>query len=317
MTDRAITAIKAFAVCLMVTSAALPTEQGPLAAAALPSRPSLTPCVIFAAGYYGIAANNILFSFIEGETRARQVSGITGNLVALDFRPSDAVGRQLYGLTDTGQIYRFPVDPFGSEPPQLVNTLPTTLANQPVMMDFDPTGAGDLHVIAGIESMEVRDGAQPLDTIVGHKVMGFATDDRNARVLPRLAAGAYNNNLRGAQFSRLYVIDYELDVLAYEAYPSAGGKDELRTIGPIMDSTGRAIDFAANAGFDIYTQLAFPNNTAVAVTGRDIYCIHNVGVFDQTVPQVYRATIIGELMEGPIHPLITGDLIDVAVIPTP
>lgn len=305
--QRARIAAKAAALCLFGATAALHSDQ---------PRAQTPPgaCAVFGAGYYGLTADNVLFSFIEGETRAVRVTNVDGNLIGIDFRASDPVGKQLYGLTDTGRLYKLSLDLSGE--PELVSSLSRQLS-QGAMVDFDPTGSSPLRIMSGIQNLEVTNGAQQLDTVVAHKPAGFAPDDRNGRVRPHITAGAYNNNLRGSQFSRLYAIDSTLDVLTFEAYPSAGGSDELRTIGPLKDTSGRVINFAANAGFDIYTQRVFPINTAVLVNGNAIYCVHNVGVFDQSVPEVRNPQLVADQIEPPIHPLITTDLIDVAVIPLP
>src|SRR5689334_4936069 len=57
---------------------------------------------------YLLDTDNTIFVLTPGATsftRLVRVRQVNGNLIGIDFRPADASGTVLYGLTDTGNLY--------------------------------------------------------------------------------------------------------------------------------------------------------------------------------------------------------------------
>jgi Domain of unknown function (DUF4394) len=225
------------------------------------------------------------------------VTGINGTLQGIDFRPSN---NQLYGLTDTDQIYI--IDP-RTGVAKLVSTLPTSFdAGFQSLMDFNPV-VDALRLIGSNDQNLAVVNAPGADLSVTNPQLRlvFADGDRNEGVDPNVTAGAYNNNLAGARQTTLFNIDYDKDVLTTQN-PTANGINA--TIGSL------GVNFAPNAGMDIYTN-AQGVNAAVAVSGTTLYCVNlNTGAAT-VVPPLNPA-----VLPGAIFRVASGGLIDVAVSTT-
>ena len=90
----------------------------------------------------------------------------------------------------------------------------------------------------------------------------------------------------------------------------------MQTIGPLVDESGKPINFAPTAGLDIYTSAAGVN-VGFAVSGQTLYCIDlalvnipPVGALQKVVAQ-----IVPQYSQELVRIAPAGGLIDVAVVP--
>jgi hypothetical protein len=141
------TLVMASAMCtaLGLSSAAPALAQGAC------SDPSINSLTAFALG-----TNNTISVLRPGSLgQASQVSGIAGNLIGIDFRPSDPNNGSFYGLTDTGNVYLLDpsVTPYRAT---LVSTIaPRFAGGYQSLADFNPTGAQNALRIIGSNDQNV------------------------------------------------------------------------------------------------------------------------------------------------------------------
>ena len=181
-------------------------------------------------------------------TTVGAISGATGLLDGIDFRPADGA---LYGYNaTTSGIYRVDTN---TGVTTLVSTSTTAIArNTAVGIDFNPA-ADRLRVVSAAENnlrINVASGATLVDgTLV------YAPGDVNAGVNPHITEAAYTNNDNNpATNTTLYYIDDFLNALVVTSNPNAG---TLNTVGAL------GVDVDEFLGFDIFTS-ATGINTAFA-----------------------------------------------------
>jgi hypothetical protein len=280
---------------------------------------------------FALSTDNTIYALRNGKFSASRVNGIDGNLIGIDFRVSDGPTGRLYGLTDTGKLYQIGVDPFVTIPPFLISTLaPRFAGGFQSLADFNPVltpTANALRLIgSNDQNFAVVDGGGTLSTTAMQTPVAYVQGDVSFGVDANLTAGAYDNNAAGATFTTFYSIDYDLDTLVTIAdrNPSGSsntGAGKLRTIGPIVDAQGRRINFAPNAGLDVFTQASAGGlvNRAVAVSGRTFYCIDLSPINPSTPPgtqQAVVATPVSGAVANPVSAgIVSGGFIDVAVSP--
>ncbi|MGC1216557.1 MAG: DUF4394 domain-containing protein [Phormidesmis sp.] len=221
---------------------------------------------------FGITDSNQLLSFdITDPTKTKSVgvSGVNGTLLGVDFRPANG---QLYGVSDTNDIYT--INPITG-----AATLQSTLSplsfngGEQSGVDFNPAadrlrlvGSNDQNFRINVDTGEIADfdadtpGVQPDGTLT------YAAGDANAGVSPNITAVGYTNSFLGAPAGRstqLYGVDFALDTLVLQDPPNAG---TLNTIGSL------GFDFDTVGGFDIFSP-SNGVNTAYAASGGQFYGI--------------------------------------------
>lgn len=206
--------------------------------------------------FIGLSANNTLVTINpQGLGKRVKVKGIDGNLQAIDFRPAKG---QLYGLTDTDNLYTINLR---NGQATFVSKLNSSFNGgfqsgfdfNPVVDRLRTVGSNDQNFRTNVDTGEVTvDGA-----------LAYVSGDVNAGVNPNVTASAYENSVAGATATRLFGIDYDLDVLVLQNPPNDGG---LQTVGKL------GVNFAPTGGFDIFTD-AQGNNMAFAVSGSALYSI--------------------------------------------
>lgn len=206
----------------------------------------------------GLIPNNTLvrFGFDSRRANAVRVTGIDGNLQGIDFRPAN---RLLYGVTDTDKIYT--INP-NTGAAKFVSNLANSF-NGGFQSGFDFNPVPDRLRIVGSNDQNLRTNVDT-GAVTVDKPLAYARGDRNFGVNPNITAAAYINSRPGATTTKLYNIDYDLDVLVLQDPPNDGS---LKTIGSL------GINFAPSGGFDIFTG-SKGVNTAFAVTGSSLYTIN-------------------------------------------
>lgn len=202
----------------------------------------------------GLAPNNTLVSLYSN--RSIRVTGVNGNLQGIDFRPANG---KLYGVTDTDKIYIINPDTGAAT---FVKAL-TTSFDGGFQSGFDFNPVPDRLRIVGSNDQNLRTNVDTGEVSVD-KPLAYATTDRNSGKNPNVTAAAYTNNRAGATATQLFVIDYDLDVLALQNPPNDG---TLNTVGSL------GFNFAPIAGFDILTD-SKGTNIAFAVSGSTLYTIN-------------------------------------------
>lgn len=212
--------------------------------------------------FIGLKPNNTIVHFrLDPYSRTgvkivggARVKGIDGNLQGIDFRPANGV---LYGVTDTDKIYT--IEP-KSGVAKLVNPLSTSFDGgfqsgfdfNPVLDRLRAVGSNDQNF-----SINVDTGAATAQT-----TLAYVAGDRNFGKDPNLTAAAYTNNVAGATATKLYDIDYDLDVLVLQDPPNG----TLTTIGSL------GVNFAPIGGMDIVTDRS-GRDSAFAISGSTLYRI--------------------------------------------
>lgn len=185
------------------------------------------------------------------------LKGLQGDekIVAIDFRPSTG---QLYGIGDTGRLYRIDKSNAVATP---VGT-PFALADpSTVSMDFDP-------VVDRIRVVSAADDNFRLNPDTGAVVgtdtkLAYDAGDVKAAANPNVKAIAYTNNFAGATATTLYGIDNALRNLVRQGgvdgvpSPNSG---TLFTIGPLgaYSGTDVGLDVASTGTAFAYFDISVP-----------------------------------------------------------
>lgn len=214
----------------------------------------------------GLDNNNTLFLFDSNnsrQTQTRSVTGITGNLLGIDFRPADGL---LYGLTDTSNIYTINT---ATGAATFVSPLSTVFAaGFESGVDFNPVP--DRLRIVGSNDQNLRADVVTGATLVDG-TLAYAAGDINVGVDPNLTAAAYSNSFAPSpdpnRTTQLFGIDFGLDILVQQNPPNAG---TLNTVGSL------GVDFGSTGGFDILSTKNgnIITNTAFAASGSSLYTIN-------------------------------------------
>jgi hypothetical protein len=210
------------------------------------------------AGLIGLTGDNRLALFDAarpGEVRYVKVTGVSGPLLGIDFRPADG---KLYGVTSTNDLYTI-------EPATGAATLLATLtvafdAGARCGFDFNPQT--DRLRLVGANGQNLRAHAR-LGAAAFDAPLTYGARDRNAGKRPKITAAAYTNSVKAAPATLLFEIDSELDVLVLQDPPNDG---ILKTVGPL------GVDAGPLAGFDIITD-APGRERAFAAFGSVLYAI--------------------------------------------
>lgn len=230
---------------------------------------------------YVLDSDNTIFVLTPGTLNFRQlvrVNQVRGNLIGIDFRPADASGNTVYGLTDTGNLYTISLTPPNLGAATLVSTLTTRFASGfQSLMDFNPVVNALRLIGSNDQNFALVNSGGNLNVTAAQTPMTYAPGDANAGADPSVSAGAYTNNFAGAPNTLFYGIDYDLDTFVTIATVNATGSSntgggQLKTIGPLVDASGRRINFSPTSDIDIYTD-SNGVNSLVGVNGRMLFTL--------------------------------------------
>ena len=187
------------------------------------------------------------------------VTGITGNLVGIDFRPANG---DLFGVTDSNQIYS--IDPvtgagtLASDSPD-----PFTLNGTSFGVDFNPI-PDRIRVVSNTgQNLRLNQNTGGLGVTDGQ--LAYNSSDPNFGTAPDIVAAAYINSKVSPTppaTTKLYGIDRTLDILVIQDPPNDG---VLSTVGPL------GVDFG-DGGFDIVGSNG--QNLGYAVSDSTLYSIN-------------------------------------------
>jgi len=242
---------------------------------------------------YGVTQDNTLIRFnpqVPGTILSGvAIQGMQTNEVVrgIDFRPATG---ELYAMGSFSRLYTINVSTGVAT--QVGPQFSTPLNGSSFGFDFNPT-------VDRIRVISDADQNLRLNPITGavaavDGAMNYVAGDLNFGVNPNAVGGAYTNNFAGATTTTLYVIDTNLDILAIQNPPNAGG---LVTVGSV------GADLNDMAGFDISgaTGIAYAAVRDVALARTTFWTINlNTGA----------GTFVGQIGGGSI-------LTAIAVIPTP
>jgi hypothetical protein len=206
----------------------------------------------------------------------RRGKPLQGNLIGIDFRPAD---NYLYGVTDTGAIYRIDTDAPGLGKAEFVSALaPRFAAGFQSLADFNPV-ANALRLIGSNDQnfAVVNANGGDLNLTVPQTTLAYAAGDINAAIDPAISGGAYSNNFPGAANTIFYAVDYDLDTLVTIAPLVAGGSSntpggQLQTIGQLTTRAGKVVNLSALADFDVYTDVD-GNNHIIGLSWSVLFAI--------------------------------------------
>ncbi|MEP7339866.1 MAG: DUF4394 domain-containing protein [Acidobacteriota bacterium] len=230
---------------------------------------------------YVLNADNTIFVLTPGATsftRLVRVTQVNGNLIGIDFRPADASGTSLYGLTDTGNLYTFNLVAPQLGAATLVSTLSTRFAGGfQSLMDFNPVLNAVRLIGTNDQNFALVNSGGNLNVAAVQTPMAYAEGDVNAGLDPNICGGAYSNNFVGAPNTLFYGIDHDLDTLVTIATVNATGSSntgggQLKTIGRLVDPNGAPVNFSPTADLDIHTD-ASGVNSLIGVNGRTLFTI--------------------------------------------
>lgn len=230
------------------------------ASAAEPEAPDSVeaPVALEGIAVVALAEGNRLLRFDAarpGEVESLPIRGASGVLLGIDRRPADG---RLYAVSDANDLYT--VDA-ASGVAERVSTLTQGFEGSPRSgFDWNPQADRLRLVAASGQNLRVH---VALGAVAVDGPLAYVAGDPNAGERPRVGAVAYTNNVTAAPSTRLFDIDWELDVLALQDPPNDGG---LQTVGAL------GVDFEAEAGFDIWTA-GDGAELALAASGGRLYQI--------------------------------------------
>ena len=226
----------------------------------------------------GLDNNNNLVSFDPNNltsTRRVGVTGITGNLVGIDFRPRNG---DLFGVTDANKVYTINPDTGVATLVLTPNAPPFTLNGTSFGFDFNPTPDAIRVVSDANQSTRLSPntgGLAGTDT-----PLAYAATDLNAGKDPNIVAAAYTNSFApspdATRRTTLYVIDSVLDTLATQGsmnfLPGSPSPAVSPNTGRLFTVGSLGIDFGPFGGFDILSSNGV--DTAFAASGSSLYSIN-------------------------------------------
>lgn len=239
---------------------------------------------------FALTNNNMLVAFdADRPERATpiQVTGISGTLVGVDFRPANG---QLFGVTSTNQVYT--IDPTtGAATLVANNPIPFTLNGNSFGVDFNPNPDRIRLVSDAEQNIRLNPATggvalNPNGTPAIDTPLAYAPSDRSANQNPNIVAAGYTNSVAPSpdapnRRTTLYEIDSNLDTLVTQGSrnflmgdpntPDSPNAGRLFTVGSL------GVDFSGDAGLDIFSiNTGNPNNSiniAYAVDGSTLYGI--------------------------------------------
>jgi hypothetical protein len=278
---------------------------------------------------FAMDTDNTLFVLVPGTTsfvRLVRVADapVDGNFIGIDFRPAGGNNNVIYAVTDTGKIYTIGLTAATFGRATLISSVsPTFPDGYQSLMDFNPVvdavrliGSSTLNY--AVVNGSATNAAANLGTTAVQTALTYNANDVNninaTRLPPRIAAGAYTNNVVGATTTIFYAIDSNRDSFVTIDPPAAGGSSAtgggvLRTIRNLVTPSGGRVKISPTADIDIYT-LSNGANRLVGVSGRTFFTID--------LNQVTGATALGStkniVVQGiPVNADTGGRFIDVAV----
>lgn len=277
---------------------------------------------------YALTSDNALYILKPGATSYVRGGRVDvsdgGNLIGIDFRPSDG---KLYGLTDRGGLYTINVSSGSFGASTKVSTVnPRFTGGFGALVDFNPvldalriTGSNDQNIAVVNSANGANLGTTALQT-----TFTYAQGDVNFGKNPEIVGGAYNNNFVGATATLFYLVDHDLDTLVTISGKNATGSSNtgaglLQTIGSFVDEQGQSLNMSPTTDFDIYTDTN-GNNFLVGQTTRLLFSI-DLSQVDPNLPlgRTQRITV----RRGPPAALpganapLTGGVFDIAIVPRP
>jgi len=228
----------------------------------------------------GLDNNNNLLSFDPNNlTRTRRVgvTGITGNLVGIDFRPRNG---DLFGVTDANKVYTINPDTGVATLVLTPNATPFTLNGTSFGFDFNPTPDAIRVGSDANQNTRLSPNTGGLAANAPDAPLAYAATDANAGQDPNIVAAAYTNSFAPSpdptRRTTLFVIDSVLDTLAMQGSMNFLPGDLSPAVSP---NTGRlftvgslGIDFGPFGGFDILSSNGV--DTAFAASGSSLYSIN-------------------------------------------
>jgi len=292
-----------------------------LATAAAPAAVQGTSITLPKTNIYLLDTDNKIFVLTPNTTtftNLGRVRNVSGNLIGIDFRPSDGPNGQLYGLTDTGNLYKFSVSPTQLGPAALVSTLTTRFSGGfQSLMDFNPVLDAIRLIGSNCQNLAVVNSGGNLNVTAAQTNMSYAAGDVSAGLTPNISGGTYTNNFVGTPNTIFYGIDYDQDTFVTIATVNAAGSSntgggQLKTIGRVSDPNGNLINFSPTADLDVYTDAAGVNYL-IGVNGRQLFTID--------LAQINPALALGTTQNVAAKAITMSELgaafIDIAVSPFP
>jgi|SRR5262245_24564766 len=215
---------------------------------------------------YALTGDNAIYVLNPGTTQYSRLGRVNntngGNLIGIDFRPADNTPTILYGLTDTGSLYKIDVSAtatFGTT--TLISTTNPRYTGGPSMvMDFNPVVNALRIAGPSDQNIAVVNGANGtnLTTTVAQTNFAYVMGDPNFGKDPEISGGAYDTNRVGAASTTFYMCDRDKDTLVTIATRNATGSSntgtgQLKTIGNFVNSVGTRLNMSPFCTFDIYT----------------------------------------------------------------
>jgi Ca2+-binding RTX toxin-like protein len=240
------------------------------------------------ASLFALTNNNMLVAFDADrpeQATSIQVTGISGTLVGVDFRPANG---QLFGVTSTNQVYI--INPTtGAATLVSNNPIPFTLNGNSFGVDFNPNPDRIRLVSDAEQNIRLNPatgglGLNPNSTPAIDTPLAYAPGDVNVNKNPNIVAAGYTNSVAPSpdvpnRRTTLYEIDSNLDTLVTQGSrnfltgdpntPDSPNAGRLFTVGSL------GVDFVGDAGLDIFSiNPGNPNNSiniAYAVDGSTLY----------------------------------------------
>lgn len=255
--------------------------------------PFLTPALSNAELIYAVTQDQTLISF-NSSTPGTILSGIAISGLAtnesirgIDLRPSNG---EVYALGSFSNLYRLNITTGAAS--LVTNGLTAPLNGSSFGFDFNPT-VDRIRIVSDADQ-NLRTNPTGATNTITDGPLNYVSGDVNFGINPNIVAGAYTNNVRGATSTTLYVLDTNLDILAIQNPPNAGG---LMTVGSL------GVNLSDMASFDISGQ------TGIAYAAvRDINLARTT--FWTINLSTGAATMIGEVGGGSILTAMT-------VVPSP
>jgi hypothetical protein len=205
-------------------------------------------------GFVGLAPNNTIVRFgLRGVSKTIKATGLKGTLIGIDYRPANG---KLYGVTDKNNLYI--INPSNGKS-WFIKTLTTPFGGGfQSGLDFNPQlDRLRINSVRQNFSVNADDG-----TATAQTALAYAPGDANAGKDPNVTGAAYSNSVAGATSTKLYNIDYDLDVLVLQDPPNG----TLTTVGSLGNN------FSPITGFDIFTDKS-GRDTAFAASGGFLYTV--------------------------------------------
>jgi cysteine-rich repeat protein len=183
------------------------------------------------------------------------LSGITGVIGGMDFRPSDG---QLYAVTEDNRLYVINIATGAGT--QVGADGAFALMGGSFGIDFNPV-PDRLRAISS-EDQNLR--LNPFDgTLTATDTpLAYAPGDVNAGANPVIVGSAYTNSFPGTTMTMLYNIDSALDIVVLQNPPNAG---TLNTVAALGFDTDNRVGFDISRLNQAYASLTAPGATESAL----------------------------------------------------